>query len=174
MTISREHCAALAEAQVVTSTTNGEYAVRLSSLRKSVFDQAITSASGQTPQQQQPHYLPSAFLALARKAAKDSPEELAVLEICASLANYTEHMLNGFIEMASKLVQHKMVFQLMEELESCVRETVEGSIGALFPVDAVAVRKKAELEAKIEKLQQVKNMLSSLQSGGPPFKRART
>lgn len=170
-------CWAMADAQVVTSTTNEEYDSNLVALKRAMFEDISTSTSrwrSSSTQETNPGCIPPEFLALIKKTAKEHPEDLMVLETAASLYIYSQTMLSSFIEMSSKLVQHNLVVKLSKELELLCQKDMQGDISDLFPIDKVAACKRAELEAAVKSLREALDMLESMQeSPSPRRKRAR-
>jgi len=89
-------CAALAEAQQVTSTTQADYMVSLTKFRKSWIGKTIEgvkeAAQGfglfSRNSSEEENQLTPGFVAKV-KSAFDSPYQLTVLEICASLHVYS-------------------------------------------------------------------------------------
>ena len=162
-TKARELCEMLADAQQVTSTTHGQYMVKLTEFRKSWFKEAASSVTkfavkallGSEVGEREQH-LPDEFLSLLRQVPEE-PHKLAVLEICASLHVYTKFMLDGFVEMAAKLVKFNMVEQLADKLDEFWREELGGStLHELFPKDHAIIRKQKALKEKIRILSEFK------------------
>ena len=114
MVKARDVCEMMADAQQVTSTTHGEYMVRLTQFRKSWLREKADGLKkniaealvGSKAFDDQPE-LPPEFVDVVRDAQYE-PDKLAVLEICASLHVYTGFLLQGFVEMAAKMgeIQH--------------------------------------------------------------------
>jgi hypothetical protein len=161
---AREVCEMLAEAQQVTSTTHGQYMVKLTQFRKSWFQEAadgvanLTKAlfQGTEGKGEEENELPEEFLNLV-KQAQEEPQKLATLEICASLHVYTGFMIEGFVEMSAKLVKFNMVEQLADKLEEMWREELGGStLSELFPKDETMVHQEEDLKEKINVLQDFK------------------
>lgn len=178
--VARSLCDALAEAQQVTSTTHGGYMVKLSRFRKSWFEQAVDGvkealggrlrgpppAAG--PALVEDSELPAEFQDLVRKAQKE-PQKLAVLEICASLHVYTSFLLEGFVDMATKLVKFNLVEKLSEKLEERWRADLAGhTLAELFPRDEAVAQRREDLQDKMAKLQSFKDQLASLRMSALP------
>eukprot|EP00435_Cladocopium_sp_Y103_P036073 s805_g9.t1 len=147
---ARKVCDMLAEAQQVTSTTHGQYMVKLTQFRKSWFVDADSVVSQAHPGGQ--IELPEEFLRLVKKATRE-PQKLAVLELAASLHVYTGFMIEGFAEMAAKLIKFNMVEQLADKLEEAWRNQFgESTLPELFPRDDLLARQKEDLNEKIKVL----------------------
>ena len=162
MAQARDVCETMAEAQQVTSTTHGEYMVRLTQFRKSWLHQKADSMKktiaealmGTKAFDEQE--LPPEFVEVVQKAQYE-PDKLAVLEICASLHVYTGFLIEGFVEMAAKMVKFKMVEQLSKKLEQKWREELGGSnLQELFPKDNVILLRRQDLQHKMATLEDFK------------------
>lgn len=151
---TRDVCGMLAEAEEVTSTTYGQYTVKLTEFRKSWLQDpedggadtlatALRGAEGQSE-------VPVEFLTLVEEA-QEEPRKLATLEICASLHVYTGLMIEGFVESSAKLVKFFMMLQLADQLEAIWREDL-GALDELFPTDQTLALKKEDLTRKIDEL----------------------
>lgn len=169
MVKARDVCEMMADAQQVTSTTHGEYMVRLTQFRKSWLREKADGLKkniaealvGSKAFDDQPE-LPPEFVDVVRDAQYE-PDKLAVLEICASLHVYTGFLLQGFVEMAAKMVKYNMVEQLGNKLEEKWREELGGSnLHELFPKDEAARRQRKDLQKKVEALEAFKEALSRL------------
>ena len=151
-------CEMLAEAQQVTSTTHRQYMVILTHFQKSWFQQSdadfvMSQAHPDHPGGQ--IELPAEFWSLVKNATRE-PAKLAVLELAASLHVYTGFMIEGFAEMAAKLIKFNMVEQLAEKLEELWRNQFgESTLPELFPRDDLAWQKQ-DLEEKIKVLSEFK------------------
>eukprot|EP00929_Paragymnodinium_shiwhaense_P016844 TRINITY_DN12549_c0_g2_i1.p1 TRINITY_DN12549_c0_g2~~TRINITY_DN12549_c0_g2_i1.p1 ORF type:complete len:952 (+),score=257.98 TRINITY_DN12549_c0_g2_i1:349-2856(+) len=165
-------CMALAEAQQVTSTAHGRYMVKLSEFRKSwltrKFEVVATmlGSNGQSDCQEANEdlelELPREFLQLAEQVSND-PQYLSVLEVCASLHVYTRLLIEGFVDMASKLIKYNMVEALTSKLEAKWREDVDSArLEVLFPVNLALVEHRKDLEQKLQKLQEFRENLATL------------
>ena len=152
-------CEMLAEAQQVTSTTHRQYMVILTHFQKSWFQQSdadfvMSQAHPDHPGGQ--IELPAEFLSLVKNATRE-PAKLAVLELAASLHVYTGFMIEGFAEMAAKLIKFNMVEQLAEKLEELWRNQFgESTLPELFPRDDLLAWQKQDLEEKIKVLSEFK------------------
>ena len=162
---ARSLCESLAEAQAVTSTTNGNYMVQLSKFRRSWFQEAadglksiaeaLLGTAGAKLKEEEPKLTPE-FVDLV-KQAQEEPEKLAVLELCASLHVYTGFLIEGFVEHAAKLLKFNMVEHLGETLEDTWREELAGSaLHELFPKDEGIARQREALMACMRTLQDFK------------------
>ena len=151
---TRDVCGMLAEAEEVTSTTYGQYTVKLTEFRKSWLQDpedggtdtlatALRGAEGQSE-------VPVEFLTLVEEA-QEEPRKLATLEICASLHVYTGLMIEGFVESSAKLVKFFMMLQLADQLEAIWRGDL-GALDELFPTDQTLALKKEDLTRKIDEL----------------------
>ena len=151
-------CEMLAEAQQVTSTTHRQYMVILTHFQKSWVQQSdadfvMSQAHPDHPGGQ--IELPAEFLSLVKNATRE-PAKLAVLELAASLHVYTGFMIEGFAELAAKLIKFNMVEQLAEKLEELWRNQFgESTLPELFPRDDLAWQKQ-DLEEKIKVLSEFK------------------
>lgn len=169
---SKRFCNALAEAQQVTSTTHGGYMVKLKKFRKSWFQQAVGGVqqilkTWKGAAQDEDTHLPAEFLAVVQEA-QSQPDKLAVLEICASLHVYTDFLIQGFVEMAAKLVQFNMVEKLTEKLEERWRSDLAGNVlQDLFPKDAKVAHQRVHLTEKVAQLQDFKEQLAVLRISAP-------
>eukprot|EP00438_Fugacium_kawagutii_P031025 Skav201411 [mRNA] locus=scaffold83:75572:77704:+ [translate_table: standard] len=173
-------CEMLADAQQITSTTQGQYMVKLTDFRKLLMQdgdeeeedltRALSVAEWHGEKEEK---LPAEFKRLV-KQAQDEPQRFATLEICASLHVYTRFMIEGFVEMSAKLVKFNMVEQLADKLEEVWREELGGNLEKLFPKDEKVIKKKHDLAKKIEELSGFKDELMSLRPALPPVRRKQT
>ncbi|CAE7298364.1 DRP4C, partial [Symbiodinium sp. CCMP2456] len=160
---ARSLCESLAEAQAVTSTTNGNYMVQLSKFRRSWFQEAADGLKsiaeallGTAGAKEEEPQLTPEFVELV-KQAQEEPDKLAVLELCASLHVYTGFLIEGFVEHAAKLLKFNMVEHLGETLEDTWREVLGGSaLHELFPKDEGTARRRKALMDSIGALQDFK------------------
>jgi GTP-binding protein EngB required for normal cell division len=170
-------CAALAEAQQVTSTTQADYMVSLTKFRKSWIGKTIEgvkeAAQGfglfSRNSSEEENQLTPGFVAKV-KSAFDSPYQLTVLEICASLHVYSAFLVEAFTDMSAKLVKYNMVEKLTERLELKFRTELDDKMQELFPVDGETVRRREDLEKKAAQLHEFRLQLSSLPVAAPPLK----
>ena len=148
----------------MTSTTHGQYMVKLTQFRKSWFQEAADGVKkfaqallgGQGQNGEEESELPEEFVRLVEQA-QEEPQKLATLEICASLHVYTGFMIEGFVEMSAKLVKFTMVEQLADKLEETWRDQLAGTnLHELFPRDETIVYRQEDLKAKINILRDFK------------------
>ncbi|CAE8582582.1 unnamed protein product [Polarella glacialis] len=170
--MARELCTALTEAQQVTSTTDGSYRVKLTHFRRSWSEKAADQVQGREVKDTHEEKLTPEFLAMVQKS-RDEPQKLAVLEICASLQIYSGFLIQGFVEMAAKLVKFNMVELLATRLEERWREDLAGSrLPELFPKDHEMARRRADLTSKMAALTEFREQLACLRIS-PPLKKLR-
>ncbi|CAJ1415542.1 unnamed protein product, partial [Effrenium voratum] len=168
-------CDALARAQAVTSTTHGAYMVKLTQFRKSWVQEGAQRLQeilmhvlspggyGEGPSDaSEKGALTPEFVAMV-KAAPAEPQKLAILEICASLHVYTGNMIEGFVEMAAKLVKFYMVEELGNELQESWRMDLGGSkLHELFPKDVRLVQRRDHIKQMTDGLAEFMEQLSTL------------
>eukprot|EP00438_Fugacium_kawagutii_P027218 Skav221321 [mRNA] locus=scaffold2901:212748:216660:- [translate_table: standard] len=165
---ARDVCEKLALAQKVTSTTNDRYMARMLRFRSCLSQ--LSKGDG-TPSQICGEFLPAKskveedkLVKLFTEASK-SPEDQAVLEICASLQAYTEFMIECFVETSAKLVKFYMVEQLVDKLEDNWRRELSDSttLQNLFAEDAKVAQQRKETNEMMDELLGFKEELRSLQ-----------